>query len=111
MEFRTRQIIGTTAIVGLLMAGGMAGAQAKDGVEDRIDPLTGTVVVDDNGGVNEPGLDDAPAAEAEAEAEAEAAEAEAEAEAEAAEDAAEALDDAPGPEGLDDAPGAPDDGL
>jgi hypothetical protein len=107
MEFRTRQIIGTTAIVGLLMAGGMAGAQAKDGVEDRIDPLTGTVVVDDNGGVNEPGLDDAPAAEAEAEA----AEAEAEAEAEAAEDAAEALDDAPGPEGLDDAPGAPDDGL
>jgi hypothetical protein len=54
MEIRTRQIIGTTAIAGLLMAGGMAGAQAKDGVEDAVDPLTGAVAVDDNG-VHGPG--------------------------------------------------------
>lgn len=54
MEHKTRKIAGTVAIAGLLMAGGMAGAQAKDGVEDRIDPLTGAIAVDDHG-VHGPG--------------------------------------------------------
>jgi hypothetical protein len=136
MNKTARKILSTTAIAGMLMAGGAAGAQAKDGVEDTtVDPVTGAAIVEDNG-VHGPGhvdLNDAPddgdtvvapavdpaavpaADPALTEDEAEdAKDAEEEAE-EAAEDAEDEtkVEDAgiPHAEGLDDAPGAPDDGL
>jgi hypothetical protein len=138
MNKATRKIIGTAAIAGMLMAGGMAAAQA-DGVEDTtVDPVTGAAIVEDNG-VHGPGhvdLNDAPddgdtavapavdpaAVPADPAADPVLTEDEAEDAKDAADEAEEAAKDAadeakvedagiPHAEGLDDAPGAPDDGL
>jgi hypothetical protein len=59
MNKTTRQILGTAAIAGMVMAGGAAAAQADDG--GVVDPVTGAII-DDNG-VHGPGhvdLNDAP---------------------------------------------------
>jgi hypothetical protein len=46
MQNKTRQIIGTAAVSGIFLAGGVTGAQAAEDIEDTTGVATETVITD-----------------------------------------------------------------